>query len=266
MIGKIIKKYHSSGLVGVCRALMWRLFRPRPVVHPVNLALCRVAEKSGFAVVQLGAFTGDTLNDPLFCTLKERLPKVSGTLLLVEPVACHFEKLVKNYEGIPGVIFENVAVADFSGEAEIYRLGVDPADHGYPDWLAQLSSLKEERMGALWDRYEQNAQFKEFFLEHRVKEKVQCMTFEELVSRHKIRAIDLLQIDVEGCELEILRTIDFRKTPIRFVNFESVLLQDLKNEADRLMIDNGFQLLDYDQDTFCYTRRDRNLAKRYNHR
>ena len=118
-------------------------------------------------------------------------------------------------------------------------------------------------MGRLWDQYEKDAGWKEFYLKHRVEESVDCITFSDLVKRNKIKQIDLLQIDVEGSELDILKTIDFAGCPIRFVNYESVLLHERKSETEALMRGHGYHLVDYDQDTFCYQSRDAVIARRW---
>ena len=199
----------------------------------------------------------------MFNTLGKRLREVKGKLIVVEPVRSFYDELVKNYEGIPGVVFENVAISDHSGPATFYRLGVDPVAHGYPDWLSQLGSLKEKRITELWDQYEADKRLQDFYLAHRVQETVQCITFPELISRHNLTKIDLLQIDVEGYELEILRTIDFGKFPTRFVNYECVLLHQEKVNAEKLMREWGYRLIDYGQDTFCYKVSDKDLTWRW---
>ena len=193
---------------------------------------------------------------------EDNLKKGKGRLICVEPVKKHFDALVKNYLNTPNVICENVAIAEQSGQKTFYRLGVDPVEHGYPEWLSQLSSLKKERMETLWDKYEANEQFKTFYLQNRIEEKVDCITLSELLSRHKIGSIDFLQIDTEGYDLEILETIDFRLIPIRFVNYESVLLHERKKDAEQLMQDNGYLLIDHGQDTFCVRSDDQHLIKR----
>jgi FkbM family methyltransferase len=228
--------------------------------HPIGFAISEITAKPGFVVVQLGAYIGKSENDPLYHTLVRQLQNVGGTLILVEPVKQYFEALVKNYAGVPGVVFENCAIADRSGTAELYRLDVDPVAHGFPEWLSQLSSLKEERMTDLWDRYESDQEMKKFYLKHRVQETVRCITFQELLRRNQIEKVDLLQIDVEGYELEILRTIDFRSVPVRFVNYECVLLQNEKPRAEKLMRKWGYRHVDFFQDTFCYKRADAHLA------
>ena len=264
MITKVLRKFKTGGVRGVRDAVYRWLFVP--AIHPIDVAVDAITEKADFSVIQLGAFVGNTENDPLFKTLGKRLREVNGKLIVVEPVRSFYDELVKNYEGIPGVVFENVAISDHSGPATFYRLGVDPVAHGYPEWLSQLSSLKAERMTELWDQYEADKRLKDFYLEHRIQETVQCVTFPELTRRHNLTSLDLLQIDVEGYELEILQTIDFKECPIRFVNYESVLLHHEKPNAEKLMAKWGYQLVDYGLDTFCYKASDKHLTKRWSRR
>lgn len=259
IFGKVWQKFRQGGFRGVRSAIMRRVFSPS--VHPVEVAIDAITEKAGFAVVQLGAFVGKTSNDPLFEAIGKRLREGQGKLVVVEPVKCYFDELVNNYRNIPGVAFENVAIADRSGPATFYRLGVDPVAYGHPEWLSQLGSLKKERMTELWDKYEGDKTLKEFYLANQVEEIVECITFPDLMSRHNLREVDLLQIDVEGYELEILRTIDFNKFPTRFVNYECVLLHEKRADAESLMSGWGYRLIDYNQDTFCYKRSDKQLAK-----
>jgi FkbM family methyltransferase len=264
MITKVLRKFSESGMRGVLGAVYRRIHQP--TTHPISVAIDAVTERPGFDIVQLGAFVGKTTNDPLFHTLGKRLKKIPGKLVVVEPVRSFYMELLRNYEGIPGVAFENVAISDRSGPATFYRLGVDPVAHGYPWWLSQLGSLKEERMTELWDQYEADIRLKNFFLANRVEEVVQCITFEELMNRHNLKKIDLLQIDVEGYEFEILKTIEFSRFPTRFINYECVLLHKNKAHAENMMRSWGYRLVDYGQDTFCYRRDDQCLARKWSRR
>ncbi len=252
MFSKVVQAYREGGVKRVVNAAVRRLTSGPPRPHPVHVALDMIVKEADFTVVQLGAFVGNTPNDPLYSKLSQRLNRSGGRLICVEPVKEHFAKLVENYRGAPSVFCENVAIADRTGEATFYRLGVDPVAHGYPDWLLQLGSLKNDRMGSLWDRFENDPNLKEFYLKHRVEETVNCLTFAELLRRHGVTKVDLLQMDVEGFEFEILSTIDFGQTPIRFLNYESVLLHERQKDAEGLMTAAGYDFLNHGQDTFCY--------------
>lgn len=272
MIERVLQKIRTAGFRGLIAAMARRVFRRRsqPPFDPMPVALDTIFAGDDFTIVQVGAFIGDSFNDPLFARVRAELQKGRGRLICVEPVKEHFYALVRNYGDVPHVICENVAIADHNGEAAFYRLGVDPVAHGFPDWLAQLGSLKKERMESLWDKCEENEQLrnegserlKAFYLQHRVAEMVPCMTLSELLRRHHIGSVDLLQIDTEGYDLEILATIDFSKTPIRFVNYEWILLHERKPDAEQLMQGHGYLTLEHGHDTFCYRAGDRRLMKR----
>lgn len=262
MIQRILRTYRDTGIRGIKAAIARRLHR-KPTLSPMSLALDAIFDRGDFTIVQIGAYIGDSVNDPLFERVKRELKKNNGRLICVEPVKQHFDALVRNYAGTPGVSFENVAIADRTGEATFYRLGVDPIAHGYPEWLSQLGSLKKERMEALWDKHEAMDDVKAFYLRHRVEEIVQCLTFQDLLHRHGIASVDLLQMDTEGYELEILSTIDFRRIPIRFVNYECVLLHEHKEETQRLMRTNGYRLIDHGKDTLSFKASDTDFISRH---
>jgi FkbM family methyltransferase len=261
MLKQVLRRYQTEGCKGVVNAAWCRFFGPR--IHPVEAAIDLLANQDRFTIVQLGSFVGNSHNDPIYKKLHSTIGQ-NKRIILVEPVKQYYDLLVKNYSHLDGVEFANVAISDRSGKSTLYRLGVDPVDFGYPDWLAQLSSLKESRMTELWDRYEADKELKDFYLRNRVTEEVTCITLSELVERFRIDEIDLLQIDVEGYELEILKTLDLNELTIRFINYERVLLQDKKGEADTIMRRWGYRLVDFDLDTFCFKPEDKHqLAKRW---
>lgn len=266
---RIAAKWKREGGLGVAAAAIRRLRGRRPGLHPVQLALETIVRQPSFTMVQIGAYVGNSSNDPIYPLLRRSAPRLKRTgplrhrIVLVEPVREHFEKLVANYEAIPGVCFENAAISDRDGPSTFYRLTVDPVAHGFPEWLAQLGSLKKERMGELWERHEANPECQRFWREHAVAETVNCISFETLARRHGLGPIDLLQMDTEGAEFDILGTIDFRRFPIRFINFESVLLQQQRPSCEQLLAENGYRWVDHNDDTFAYTPADETFIARW---
>ena len=225
--------------------------------------LAWLATRPSFCVVQIGANSGDTPEDPLYRFLRDELRDLTPErrdrtqVVLVEPVREYFDRLQEAYAGLPCVRFENVAIAETRGSREFYRLDADPAAHGYPAWLAGLGSLRADRMTSLWERYEKKhggptyEEMKRFYEERRVIESVRCITIQDLVERHGIEDIDLLQIDAEGYDHRILQTIDFDRLRPSFINYERVLLQDDEAACRRLMTEAGYALSDWGQDTLC---------------
>lgn len=255
---KVSAKFRRDGFKGLTKACLLRLSARERFAHPTETILPKLVEAGDFTIIQLGAFEGATPMDPLYGFLRGKREMLlrrgsdRWKLVLVEPVEQHYAKLQENYAFLPGTRFEKVAIADKPGEATFYHLGVEPTEHGYPAWLAQLSSLKSERMGEIWDRYEANPEYKAFYLKHRLQTTVPCWTLAQLFERHDIRTVSLLQMDVEGFEFEIIKTVPFEKVPIRFINFESVLLGVKKLACEQLLHSHGYHMVDFGQDTFCY--------------
>ena len=106
-------------------------------------------------------------------------------------------------------------------------------------------------MEELWDRFENFEQLQQFYLEHRVVEKVKYLTLDQLLAKHQIRQLDLLQIDAEGYDFEILKTLDFNKVKPRFINYERVLLQDQEPACREMLEKHGYRLIDWGLDTLC---------------
>ena len=251
MIKRIMKKYRAEGLGGIDSALRSKFARMRGV-HPVQAALRTLRKKDSVCIVQIGAFVGATDNDPIHRFLKDiAASKTTLKAVLVEPVRQYYEQLKANYRDVPGVHCENVAIAQTCGPHKFYRLGVDPVDYGFPAWLSQLGSLKEERMTTMWDNCERSEDCKAFYLQHRVVETIDCITSHQLFERHAIKEVDLLQIDAEGYDYEILRTVDFNILRPRFINYERMLLLEKEPECRAMMRAAGYRLIDYQQDTFC---------------
>lgn len=221
-----------------------------------------LAAQPQFSVVQIGAFVGATDNDPLHTFLTSALAAAhargaASTAVLVEPVADYFVQLQSAYAGVPGIRFEQAAIAEAAGTRDFYRLAADPVAHGLPAWLSQLGSLRADRMTALWDRYErghlvdESDRLTRFYREHQVVEPVTCITFDMLLERHGLTRVDLLQIDAEGYDYEILRTINFRRVRPTFINYERVLLQDDEPACRAMLMAAGYTLTDWGQDTLC---------------
>ena len=228
------------------------------MTHPVHQAVEMVVQQPDYVIVQLGAYIGNTANDPLYGRFSG-----TGRAILVEPDPRHFNTLQYNYGRNSQVTCLNLAIAGQNGVAPFYYLDATPAEHGYPDWLSQMGSLSPDRFTTLWDRYEGTVldsnpdvlrgmeKCRHFCMAHTVSSLVECITLEELMLRCDIDHIDLLQIDIEGLEMNILRSIDFDRVPIRFINYESALME--KDRPDLELMDRwGYKIVDYGQDTLCY--------------
>ena len=255
---RFLHRYRENGTAGILRAAANRIKPPEPppIYRPLSVVLAKLAEGPSLSIVQIGAYIGDTPNDPLFKFLQSHVPvraaaNLDTKVVLVEPIREYFDQLRENYAGLPQIELENLAISEREGVLEMYTLSVDPTEYGYPAWLSQLSSLKKDRMEELWGHYERNRAMQAFYLKHREVERVKAVPLWQLLEQHEFSNVDLLQIDAEGYDYEILKSLDFDKTKPRFINYERVLLAEQEPDCREMLAGHGYVLLDWGQDTLA---------------
>ena len=192
-----------------------------------------------FFFIQIGSNDGIT-DDPIHPYVVEH--RWSG--ILVEPVRYLFDRLVRNYDGHTGLIFENVAIAETAEPRTLYRLKED--QKGLVSWYEQLGSFHER---VVLD----HAFHIPGIVKYLTSEVVECLTFSELVTRHQVKKIDLLHLDVEGYDAAIIDSIDLATTRPWMILYEHCHLAADEDEPciDRLR-HHGYQLVRAERDTFAY--------------
>jgi FkbM family methyltransferase len=176
------------------------------VVDLEMVVLPYAIEAKEFSFIQIGAHDGQS-NDPL----RRLITTLRWTGVLVEPQPELFRQLVESYSGWQGLHFENAAIADVDGTKKLYRIRPDAV--GVPEWASQLASfdlktlLHHEKwipnIGKLLEEIP-----------------VPCVTIKTLAARYGLHDVDLLQIDAEGYDAEIIRTIPLSTIRPRFISFE----------------------------------------------
>ena len=109
--------------------------------------------------------------------------------LLVEPLPDMFEKLQAAYAGRDNLAFENAAITEADGTAEIARIPPEKVNVETPSWADGISTLKpsEHIIGQ-----------EPSLRQHMVMQPITTMTIASLVKKHDITHIDLFQSDTEG--------------------------------------------------------------------
>lgn len=158
--------------------------------------------------IQIGAMDGKT-NDPIHELVKSQ----SWRGILVEPLKDHFETLKQNYADCAGLIFENVAIAEQSGTRKMYRIPTQTVHDGkLPRWGLEAGSFFSDRTALAWEEIKP----------HVVEETVTCLKLSDLISKHKVNRIDVLQLDAEGYDFQILRQFNFEKFRPHIIHLEIV--------------------------------------------
>lgn len=216
----------------------------------VATALRRLLKSEPVDLVQIGAFTGRVGNDPLFPVLCEYNaevgPKKPFRVVLVEPVNRYFRDLVINCAPFSSfVTCENLAIAESLSLREFYVISeeAERSRADIPDWTSQLGSLMPNRITDLWDFHEKERvdgdDISSFLRNNTVCEIVVTISLNDLMRKNRMSSLDVLQIDAEGYDFEILRTIDFSRLRPKLINYEYVLLREARGPAEDLMHRSG---------------------------
>jgi len=200
----------------------------------------RLAKSPDFFFVQIGANDG-VFADPIrhFVTRNQ----VAG--LAVEPLTDVFAQLVANYRDFPKVRPVNVALHQTARTIELHR--VDPVKGAQlGDWTRGIASVKKSHHAV-----------NEVPAEVMISEIVNCVTLMELLEKHQVRSLDLLQIDTEGYDSEILKMIDFQRIKPALIHFEHGLSDETMSVAELkecvgLLMDQGYLVVTEPYDATAY--------------
>jgi FkbM family methyltransferase len=200
-----------------------------------------VARRAGrpLTFVQIGSNDG-VIHDPLHSVV--RACGWSG--VLVEPLPGMFERLVANYDGVPGLVFENAAVGTVDGTSTLYSVDPRPGD---PYWVDQIASFDRATIRSHADVIAG--------VEERIVEvPVASLTLPTLVSRHGLASIDVLHIDVEGYDFEVLKQIEFSSSwAPTFIIYEREHFDRQTDRAARRMLRAaGYRCIDIWPDQFAF--------------
>lgn len=205
------------------------------VVEKFKEIIEKIADKKDFFFVQIGSHIGGTENDHLYKCIR----KYDWSGILVEPVPHLYEKLKKNYEWASKLTFENVAISENEGLMKFYSIRKEKS---FRKKLNQLSSFSKKHI--LKHPRVNRKNFDSIFREDYIK----TITFSSLIEG--VSNIDVLNIDTEGYDFEIIKSIDFHKISPSLILYES---QHLKNPTEVVdyLNNHGYQCFTNQVDTLA---------------
>lgn len=141
--------------------------------EPDELAMVKKLVKSGSVFFDVGAHIG------VYSLIASRLVGSEGAVHAFEPALSTYEVLLKNISlnRVSNVVVNQIAVSEQTGEAELF-LNLETG----------LNSLGQTGRG-----------------NPAGTEKVESISLDEYVARHKISPVNFLKVDVEGYEGHVLR-------------------------------------------------------------
>jgi FkbM family methyltransferase len=134
--------------------------------------------------------------------------------LYVEPIPYLFKRL-KNNLSKDGNLFENSAVSDYDGEITMLTIPQEVIDNNkvHPCFYGMSAVWPPKNgLGSEGD--------KETVEKYAEKVDVKCITFENLLKKHKIKKFDILSIDTEGHDYQIFKQIDLKKHRPKLIRLE----------------------------------------------
>lgn len=183
-------------------------------------------------VIQIGANDGDD-------EFHDYVEQFEPNGVLVEPQKTAFADLRRAYAGYPGIVLENVAIAEEAGQRTLYMskdqyIGDFPTS-GLATLVPEKSVLAKEDAADL------------------CSQEVSCITFDGLIRKHRVKDITYLQIDTEGYDYRIVRSIDLDRIRPDMIRYEYINLSD-KEQSELLerLHDAGYLTLTLAIDVFAY--------------
>ncbi|MDO8231961.1 MAG: FkbM family methyltransferase [bacterium] len=240
------KVFELTGYTPVATKLFYDPQRKRPITREdfFNLYFANVDPRR-FFFVQLGANDGKT-GDPLYpYVTKYRLRGIA-----VEPQPRAFAALVKNYQDFPEVKCLQTAIGT-TGEPLIFYSVKE--EHHLPDRPTLMSNIasfdKKHFLRGLVKKIPKDAD-PSIYTEETV---ISAPTFDRFAEVERIEHINFLQLDCEGMDWPILRTIDLAKYRPDIINFESItLLPKDRADAETFLSQHGYQFFRCGIDTCAY--------------
>lgn len=184
--------------------------------------------RENFFVVQVGANDGN-FADPLSQLIKTH--RWNG--ILIEPQPDVFDKLKKEYKSEADLLqFENIAISSKPGTLPLYRLRRTDLNTS-KNYQLSVSSVSATLTA-------KQLRVKKSDLE---KIEVPSKTLTSVIEKYKVKRIALLQIDTEGHDFEVLRSLDFNRFRPKIIQFEHAHLSSkLCNQAIELLVENGYSI------------------------
>lgn len=174
--------------------------------------------KAGGVFVDVGGYDGVTGSNTLFF---EVFRKWSGILIEPAPTQLRLATAARNCPCL------GYAVAGAAGTAEFLEV-----TSGY----TQMSGFLDSYDDALLKKVRKNPRHGE------VVHKLEKQTLNDILAEQKLEQIDFLSLDVEGGELEILESFDFKAADIDIWTIEN---NRQSSDLPKLMDAKGYKLVEF---------------------
>jgi len=201
-----------------------------------KIILNLVEKKKISTLIQIGANDGVSHDHLHNIIKKHRLQS-----LLLEPIESFFLELKKNYLNFPNVKIENSALSVNNAISFLYKVN--------PEYFKIYGTLSSGISSFEKDHLIKHG----IKAKHIVKEKVNQISFDQLLSKYNINSFDLLLIDTEGYDCNIVSDFFIKIKTIRpFLVFEWSHIKNIElYNTLNLLIKNNYLFFPVGDDIFC---------------
>jgi len=192
-------------------------------------------------LIQIGA------NDGLrFDSLNYYIKKHKTKSILVEPIKKNFEDLKNNYKSYDNIIFENLAISVNNEISYLYK--VNPLKlKKYPgDHFKGITSFDKNHL------IKHGVKKKDI-----IKEKVDSISIDDLITKHNLNKFDLLFVDAEGYDADIVS--DFLRSSLirpiiilEYLHIPNKKFEDLVNQLKQ----KKYIYFSLNENMFCFPEED----------
>jgi FkbM family methyltransferase len=169
--------------------------------------------------IVIGAFDGES-HDNFFDKIKQKTNKKGNKIIFVEPIKRFYDNLTQNVLSINDVevICENVGISDKNEDVTMATVNPNVL-YKYPSYIEGCTCVVEN--GTPINTFIQQVDDEDL-----IYEKLSCITFNDLLFKHNFLDVDFLQIDTEGYDERIVKSINFDSFNIKFIKFEKFYLTE----------------------------------------
>jgi FkbM family methyltransferase len=162
----------------------------------------------------VGAMDGIS-HDNIFDRLKQ---ETDYKAYFIEPIPYYFEKLKENIKQLDNAVAYNLFISDNDVSVKMAYVK--------PEWISKDSSFLDGCSSMVENGEPLNRYLKELPKSILSTILVSAMTFDQFCQWYDIKDIHYLQIDTEGCDERILKTIDLNKYKVKELKFENHYISD----------------------------------------
>ncbi len=208
----------------------WRTLRTKSNVFPWPQGM---EKERDLFFVQIGANRAE-VNDPILRQIVLR----GWRGILIEPQLAPLANLKQALRHFPGLVFENIAVAERPGEKDFFSI---EKTSDSPAWIYQVSSFKAEVTSKVATHLPQASIN---------KTSIPCTTLNLLLEKHQVQSLDVLLIDTEGYDAKILQSFDLHRYQPRLICYEHFHLNpDEKVDTEKHLQKYGYSTQENGYDT-----------------